>query len=108
MATLRDSRIRHLVVFRLRHEESSPEAGEFLAALEALGAIDGVEELEVVRQVGVKNDFQLAVSMEFADRAAYDTYNSHPDHVAFVRDRWETEVTDFLEIDLTPLGAAPR
>jgi Stress responsive A/B Barrel Domain len=37
--------------------------------------------------------------MEFADQAAYDTYNDHPIHVAFVRDRWKMEVSDFMEID---------
>ena len=37
--------------------------------------------------------------MEFADRAAYERYNEHPAHVAFVRDRWQAEVTAFQEID---------
>jgi hypothetical protein len=40
--------------------------------------------------------------MEFADRAAYDGYNRHPDHVAYVRDRWVPEVETFLEIDYVP------
>ena len=104
MATLRGSRIRHLVVFTLRPDKGIPEVEAFLAALSGLSAIDGVEELEVVRQVGVKNGYQFAVSMEFADRAAYDAYNGHPDHVAFVRDRWGAEVGDFMEIDLAPSG----
>ncbi len=26
-------------------------------------------------------------------------YDRHPEHVAFVRDRWDAEVTDFQEID---------
>jgi heme-degrading monooxygenase HmoA len=103
MATLSGTRIRHLVVFTLRHEEGSPEAEEFLTALRALAAVDGVEELEVVRQVGVKNSYRFAVTMEFASRAAYDAYNGHPDHVAFVSDRWIPEVSDFLEVDLTAL-----
>ena len=37
--------------------------------------------------------------MEFADQAAYDGYNEHPVHTAFVADRWVPEVADFLEID---------
>ena len=41
--------------------------------------------------------------MEFADQAAYDGYNDHPQHVAFVRDRWIPEVRDFLEIDYAAL-----
>ncbi len=37
--------------------------------------------------------------MEFADRTAYAAYDRHPEHVAFVRSRWDAEVTDFQEID---------
>ena len=108
MATLRGPRIRHLVLFTLRHEEGSLGADEFVVALRSLADIDEVEELEVVRQVGLKNNYQLAVTMEFASRAAYDAYNNHPNHVAFVRDRWNADVIDFMEIDLvafSPTGS---
>lgn len=64
-----------------------------------LAAIPGVENFEALRQVSPKNDFAFGFSMEFADQAAYDGYNRHPDHVAFVRDRWVPEVETFLEID---------
>ena len=104
MAALRGSRIRHLVVFTLRHEEGTAEAEAFLVALRSLAAVEGVEELDVVRQVGVKNSYQFAVTMEFADREAYEAYDAHPDHVAFVRDRWAADVTDFMEIDLAELA----
>jgi len=40
--------------------------------------------------------------MEFADRAAYASYNEDPDHVRFVQERWLEEVADFLEIDYEP------
>jgi hypothetical protein len=103
MTALRGSRIQHLVVFTLRHEEGSAETEAFLAALRSLAAIDGVEDLEVRRQVGAKNNYQFAVTMDFANRAAYDAYNGHPDHVEFVSDRWAADVTDFLEIDLAEL-----
>ena len=103
MTTLRDARIRHLVVFTLRHEEGSPGAEAFLAALRSLATIDGVEDFEVVRQVGLKNDYEFAVTMDFASRAAYDAYNGHPIHVAFVSEHWNADVTDFMEIDLAGL-----
>ena len=103
MTALRGSRIRHLVVFTLRHDEDSPEAEAFAAALRSLAAIDGVEDFEVVRQVGLKNSYQLAVTMEFASRAAYNAYNDHPNHVEFVSAHWEAAVTDFMEIDLAEL-----
>jgi Stress responsive A/B Barrel Domain len=91
-------RIRHTVAFRLGHPAGSAEEADFLAAAEELAAIGGVQEFEVLRQVGSKNGFDWGLSMEFADRSAYDAYNEHPAHVRFVTERWP-EVVEFLEID---------
>ena len=65
----------------------------------AWAAIPGVEAFELLAEVSPKNDYRFAISMEFADRSAYELYNDHPDHVRFVQDRWMPEVTDFLELD---------
>lgn len=98
-------RIRHTVSFTLGHPAGSDEERDFLAAAQRLSEIPGVEAFEVLSEVSPKNDFRFGISMEFADRAAYDGYNGHPDHVAFVEDRWLKEVADFLEIDYAPLGS---
>jgi hypothetical protein len=103
MPALTQTRIRHTVAFTLRHEDESPEAASFLDAVAALAEIDGVEGCEVVSEVSPKNGYRFGVSMEFADRAAYDAYNASPQHVAFVRDRWVPEVSDFIEIDFVAL-----
>jgi hypothetical protein len=95
--------IRHTVVFRLKHPAGSAEEKNFLADAKLLAAIPGVEKFEQLRQVSPKNDYRFGFSMEFADQAAYRGYNDHPDHVAFVRDRWVPEVEAFLEIDYEPL-----
>jgi len=96
--------IRHTVVFRLKHAPGSEEETAFLYdAMTILAAIPGVEKFEPLREVSPKNDYAFGFSMEFADQAAYDGYNGHPGHVAFVRDRWMNEVEDFLEIDYAPL-----
>ena len=95
--------IRHTVVFRLRHPAGSTEEQAFLDAAKPLGEIPGVEQFEQLRQVSGKNDYDFGFSMEFADQAAYDAYNEHPAHVAFVSDIWIPEVEDFLEIDYTRL-----
>jgi hypothetical protein len=95
--------IRHTVVFRLKHAAGSAQETRFLADALRLAAIPGVEKFERLRQVGRKNDYRFGFSMEFADHAAYRGYNDHPDHVAFVRDRWVPEVEAFLEIDYEPL-----
>ena len=57
----------------------------------------------MLREVSPKNGYRFGFSMEFADQAAYTAYNEHPDHVAFVQDRWIPEIADFLEIDYVPL-----
>jgi hypothetical protein len=95
--------IRHTVVFRLIHPPGSGEERDFLEAGKALAAIPGVEKFEQLRQVSAKNGYAFGFSMEFADQAAYDGYNRHPDHVAFVEGRWIPEVAEFLEIDYAPL-----
>jgi len=95
--------IRHTVVFRLKHPAGSEAEAAFLADAKVLAAIPGVEAFEQLRQVSAKNDYAFGFSMEFEDEAAYSSYDQHPDHVAFVRERWIPEVEAFLEIDYTPL-----
>ena len=95
--------IRHTVVFTLKHAQGSAEEKKFLADALILAKIPTVRNFERLNQVSRKNDYKFGFSMEFADQAAYDTYDSHPTHVAFVRDRWKAEVTDFLEIDYVRL-----
>jgi Stress responsive A/B Barrel Domain len=92
-------RIRHTVAFTLSHPQGSAEEQDFLEAAERLAAIPGVQRFEVLAEVSPKNSYRFGISMEFADRAAYDGYNEHPDHVRFVQERWLVEVSDFLELD---------
>ena len=97
--------IRHTVVFTLKHPQArSRKSGSSSDAKRILSAIKGVTHFEQLRQVSPKNDYHFGFSMEFADQAAYTSYNDHPDHVAFVRDRWIPEVEAFLEIDYVPLA----
>lgn len=91
--------ILHTVALRLKHPEGSPEEKAFLDAAQALAELPMVQNFQRLRQVSQKNDFRFGLSMEFADQAAYDAYNSHPAHVAFIADRWMKEVADFMEID---------
>jgi hypothetical protein len=99
MPTLTEGRIRHGVVFTLKHGEGSPEEADFLRANAELASIPGVDAFELMREVSPKNPYRFALTMEFADRATYDAYSAHPDHVRFVSDRWDHEVADFMEID---------
>jgi hypothetical protein len=103
MSLLTNGRIRHSVVFTLTHAAGSAEETDFLDAIVRLEAIPGVEAFELMREVSPKNDYRFGLTMEFADPSAYAAYNEHPDHVAFVERRWDSEVTDFLEIDTSAL-----
>ncbi len=93
------ARIIHSVIFKLKHANDSLEEKEFLAAAKKLAFIAGVENFECLKQVSPKNKFEFGLSMEFANQQLYDQYNNHPDHIAFVQQRWLNEVEDFLEID---------
>ena len=94
--------IQHTVVFRLVYPAGSSEERDFLATGEAaLTSIPGVTNFRSRRQVSAKSDLDHQFSMEFADQAAYDEYNEHPSHVAFVAERWVPEVAEFQEYDFT-------
>lgn len=92
--------VRHQVIFCLKAGAASSGAEAFLRdGRILLSAIPGVTNFSVYRQVSPKNDYDFGFSMDFADQAAYEAYNVHPSHVAFVTDRWVPEVSRFLEID---------
>jgi hypothetical protein len=93
----------HTVCFTLVHAAGSPEeAAFFAAARRALPAIPGVEDFTVSRQVGSQSELRFQFSMRFADRDVYDAYTAHPEHVAFVEERWKPEVAAFTEFDFVP------
>jgi heme-degrading monooxygenase HmoA len=93
------NRVRHTVAFTLVHEDGSAEERDFLEAAEHLATIPGVEAFELLAEVSPKNGYRFGISMEFADRSAYDRYNEHPHHIRFVQQRWLAEVREFLELD---------
>jgi hypothetical protein len=103
MTTLANGRIRHSVVFTPTGAEGSAEEADLLAAIRRLAEIPGVEAFELMREVSPKNDFRYGLTMEFGGTDAYRAYNEHPDHVAFVEQRWDAEVGAFLEIDTVAL-----
>lgn len=91
--------ITHTVTFRTKHDPGSDEEADFLRAGVALGSLEMVENFQCFRQVSSKSDFTFGFSMEFASQEEYDAYNSHPNHVNFVEERWLNEVEKFIELD---------
>lgn len=100
VSPLKNGEIQHMVIFDLEHGKGSALAEKFLKdGKKILNRIPVVQNFQVFNQVSLKNDYSYGFSMVFADKLAYETYNNHPDHVAFVENRWKKEVTRFLEID---------
>ena len=95
--------IEHTVCFTLVHPEGSEAERAFLTgAQEVLSAVPGVQAFTVSRQVSAKSGYRFRFSMRFADEDAYRAYDAHPEHAAFVAQRWATEVREFQELDFTP------
>lgn len=91
--------IEHTVTFRLRHAAGSAQEQDFLQAAAQLVEIPGVLDFKIRRQTSPKNAHHYGISMRFETRADYEVYNTHPEHVDFVQNRWLAEVEDFLEAD---------
>ena len=103
--SLQKGEVQHMVIFNLPYPKGSARAEKFLAdGTRILTGIPVVRNFQAFHQMSVKNDYQYGFSMVFSKQADYASYNDHPDHVAFVRDRWLQEVTDFLEIDFQKPG----
>lgn len=94
--------IQHAVVFRLKFIRGSVEEKNFLDAAMRLGSIPGVLNLKCHRQTSKKNNFDFGLSMAFETNRAYQAYNTHPDHLAFIKNYWTDGVDDCLEIDYAP------
>ena len=95
--------IEHTVTFSLIHPAGSPEESGFLAAARELAAIPGVSDFLIRRQVSEKHPHACGITMRFSSRDDYDSYNAHPLHQSFVRDRWLVEVTEFQEADFVKM-----
>ncbi len=78
----------HYVYFYVADQ---PDAAANIAAgcRKHLSGIPGVLRLELGKPAGtdrpvVDNEYGLALLVEFADAAAHDIYQDHPDHHAFI------------------------
>lgn len=97
--------IHHFVIFSLRYDRHSAEEKAFFDAANRLAAIEGVKNFKRLLQVSKKNNYSFGLAMDFETEAAYDFYNHHPIHQAFIEKYWIPAVTDFLEIDYQPFSA---
>ena len=89
----------HDVFFELT--DASPEAQQKLidSCYDKLAPIPGItffaagsRDAELTREVNDQG-FHVALHVYFADRAAHDVYQDHPDHLAFIeanKDNWKS------------------
>jgi hypothetical protein len=91
--------IRHAGLLKFKTDVTVAEKQAFFKALQDLEQIEGVEKMEVSKQISPKNKFEYGFSMEFANEGIYKAYNVHPQHDAFVQNYWLKYVADFMEID---------
>lgn len=97
---LQKGEIQHMVIFNLTYPKDAPESKKFIHdGTRILTGIPVVKNFQAFNQVSEKNKFGFGFSMVFTNSADYETYNKHPEHVAFVQNRWMKEVSDYLEID---------
>jgi len=95
--------ITHVVVFWL-DKPFGENREKLLAAARELGEIPGCENFRTGVAVpsarGVVDDsFAVAISMDFADQAAADAYQGHPDHLRFVQEAVKPMVKRFVVYD---------
>jgi hypothetical protein len=82
----------HQVYFWLREGGTAEDAARLVQGCHAhLGNIPGVLRLVVGVPAGtpravVDNSYAVALLVEFADGAAHDAYQVHPDHLRFVEE----------------------
>ena len=80
--------IKHIVMWKFRDHAEGADKAANLARAKALldGCADlvpGMGRLEVaIAQPGLECTYDLVLYSEFADRAALDAYQNHPQHVA--------------------------
>ena len=80
----------HMVYFYLRNPGSADDTQALLRGCrEHLTNIPGVLRLSVGTPAGtprdvVDNTYGVALLVEFADAAAHDVYQDHPDHLRFI------------------------
>lgn len=89
-ATAAPSRLAHDVFFALHDPTPANRAALVDACYRRLRGIPGIvffaagaRDPELVRDVNDR-DFDVALHVYFADRAAHDAYQDHPDHLRFI------------------------
>jgi len=80
--------IKHIVMWKLKEHAEGADRATNAARMKTMldacaGLVPGILTLEaVLAQPGLEATYDVLLYSEFADRAALDAYQQHPDHVA--------------------------
>ena len=79
----------HTVFFWLHHPESQADHDALRAGLESLKAVTDISAAYIgtpaeTRRPVIDHTYDFSLTFVFADKAAHDTYQTHPIHLAFV------------------------
>lgn len=91
--------VKHSVIFTFKSKVDKNIQQTFLEASAKLASIPGVKNLEVLKQISEKNNYDYGILMEFDNHDAYQSYNIHPQHQRFIEEYWLQYVDQFMEID---------
>lgn len=92
----------HLVFYRMKPGTSATDEIKLIAnARRDLAKLPGVKNLKVGRNIRPSgDDYLLALSMDFEDETALETYRVHPEHQAFIKRVVEPVVKEVWRFDL--------
>ncbi|WP_374361283.1 Dabb family protein [Pseudoduganella danionis] len=80
--------LKHIVMWKLKEHAEGADRATNAAKMKAMldacaGIVPGILKLEaVVAQPGLEATYDVLLYSEFADQAALDAYQHHPQHVA--------------------------
>ncbi|MEX2561696.1 MAG: Dabb family protein [Nitriliruptoraceae bacterium] len=79
--------LRHTVIMTFADDLDSAGLDRVVAGMKSLSGIPEVRSLHVGLDAGISDrSADLILTVDFDDAAAWQTYQDHPDHVAFVSD----------------------
>ena len=86
--------IRHIVLFKIK-DEYKPELDALVEAFYGMkGKIEGMTDLEAGKDVlHSERSYDLALITTFTDRAAFETYQTHPVHMPVRKRMHEVRLT---------------
>lgn len=91
----------HLVFYRMKQGTSAQDEIRLMEeARHRLPKVSGLRNLKAGRSIGGPDPgYAVALTMDFEDAAALETYRVHPDHLKFVKEIAEPLVQEVWRYD---------